>query len=376
MWCTGPAVPGGVIELGLLCPGSTRAQWLPRFQPREGERQVLNRLDYMIRKLAFSVATVIAVLVFNFALFRILPGDPVQMIDNPRMRPEARERIYHTFGLDRPIWLDLRRAWETRSVQAAFDSQFVYYLRNLVRGELGESFAQQRPVSEAIGSRLGPTVLLMFTGEFLGITLGTSLGLIAAWKRRSPVDAIAMLIGLTAFSLPAFWLGIIFLTLARGHLPMHGMTTVGMIYSSGWEEVSDIARHMIMPVGTLAILLFGAYLLVVRNTTLEVLAEDYILTAKAKGLVPIRILRDHALKNASLPLVTIVAMDLGYALGGAIQIETIFSWPGVGRLMFESIGARDYPVLQGVFLILALGVVSANFLADLTYALLDPRVKA
>jgi peptide/nickel transport system permease protein len=337
---------------------------------------VLHRIDFIIRKLAFSMLTLIAVLVFNFALFRIVPGDPVQMLESPRMRPEARERIRHAFGLDKPIWLDLQVAREKGSVLAVFDSQFFYYVMNLVRGEMGESFVQQQPVSEVIYNRLGPTILLVFSGQFLGIIFGTTIGLVAAWKKRSLVDAIAMFVGLTTFSLPPFWLGIIFLTLARGHLPMRGITTAGTIYANNWEKIYDIARHLVLPAGTLAILLFGAYMLVVRNTTLEVLAEDYILTAKAKGLSTIQVLRDHALKNASLPLVTIIAMDLGYALGGTIQIETIFSWPGLGRLMFDSIGQRDYPVLQGVFLMLAVGVIGANFLADLTYVLLDPRVKA
>jgi peptide/nickel transport system permease protein len=337
---------------------------------------VQRRIDFIFRKLAFSAVTLVAVLFFNFALFRIVPGDPVQMFENPRMRPEARERIQHEFGLDKPVWINIQEASETRDVMAIFDSQFAHYVESLARGELGESFAQQLPVLEVIRSRIGPTVLLMITGEFSGIIFGTLLGLIAAWKRRSPVDAIAMSIGLTTFSLPAFWLGIIFLTLARGHLPMQGIATPGIAYASSWEKVYDVARHLILPAGTLAILLFGAYMLMVRNATLEVLAEDYILTAKAKGLGAIRILRDHALKNAALPLVTIIALDLGYALGGTIQIETIFSWPGVGRLMFDSIGLRDYPVLQGVFLVLAVGVIGANFLADLTYTLLDPRVKA
>ena len=334
------------------------------------------RIDFILRRLAFSLITLIAVLVFNFALFRIVPGDPVQMVESPRMRPEARERIRQLFGLDKPIWLDIEAARKTGDVRAVFDSQFVYYVRNLMRGELGESFIQQVPVSELIVNRIGPTILLILTGQFTGIVFGTILGLVAAWKRQTAVDAFAMLFGLTTFSLPAFWLGIIFLTLARGHLPMRGITTPGVIYASAWEKVGDIANHLVLPAGTLAILLFGGYMLVVRNTTLEVLAEDYILTAKAKGLSALRVLRDHALKNASLPLVTIVAMNLGYALGGTIQIETIFSWPGVGRLMFDSIGQRDYPVLQGVFLLLAVGVIGANFLADLAYAFLDPRVKA
>jgi peptide/nickel transport system permease protein len=337
---------------------------------------VQGRLDFIIRKLGFSVLTLIAVLIFNFFLFRIVPGDPVQMIVSPRMRPETRERIRHEFGLDKPIWFNFEGARASGSVRSVFDSQFFYYVRNLTKGELGESFRQRRPVAELIGNRLGPTVLLIATGEIAGIVFGSILGLIAAWKKKSAIDTATMFVGLTAWALPAFWLGIILLIMARGHLPMGGLMTPGTIYSSNWEKYQDIGRHLVLPAATLALLLFGAYMLIVRNTTLEVLAEDYILTAKAKGLSPLRVLRDHALKNASLPLVTIIAMDLGYALGGMIQIETIFSWPGVGRLMFDSIGQRDYPVLQGVFLILAVGVISANFLADLTYVILDPRVKA
>lgn len=334
------------------------------------------RLDFIVRKLAFSVLTLIAVLIFNFFLFRIVPGDPVQMISSPRMRPETRDRIRQQFGLDKPIWFNMEGARQSGALRDVFDSQFFYYVRNLSRGELGESFRQRRPVAELVGNRLGPTVLLIATGEIIGILFGTLLGLIAAWKKRSLIDASAMFVGLSAWALPAFWLGIILLILARGHLPMGGLMTPGSVYTSTWDQVGDIARHLVLPATTLALLLFGAYMLVVRNTTLEVLAEDYILTAKAKGLSSIGVLRDHALKNASLPLVTIIALDLGYALGGTIQIETIFSWPGIGRLMFDSIGQRDYPVLQGVFLVLAVGVIGANFLADLTYVILDPRVKA
>jgi peptide/nickel transport system permease protein len=152
--------------------------------------------------------------------------------------------------------------------------------------------------------------------------------------------------------------------------------TIGETFASPIERWFDIARHLALPAFTLGILLFGSYVLVTRNSSLEVLAEDYVLTAKAKGLSDIQILWRHAIKNAALPLVTIIALDLGYALGGAIQIETIFSWPGIGRLMFDSITQRDYPVLQGVFLLLAVGVIVANVLADMTYGFLDPRVKS
>ena len=166
------------------------------------------------------------------------------------------------------------------------------------------------------------------------------------------------------------------LVISKGFLPSGGFSTPGLIYENKLQEWLDIGRHLILPASTLALLLLGAYTLVARNSSLEILSEDHILTAKAKGLAPLKILRRHTLKNASLPLVTVIALDLGFALGGTIQIETIFSWPGIGRLMFDSIATRDFPVLQGTFLVLAVSVIFANFLADLTYVYLDPRVKA
>lgn len=336
----------------------------------------MHRFDYFVRKAAFVVVTLLAVLSFNFYLFRIVPGDPVSMIVSPRMRPETRDRIRAQYGLDKPIWLNTEAARETGEIGALFDSQFFHYLKNLSQGNLGVSFRQKKPVSELIGERLGPTLLLMFTGEIAGILIGTVLGVIAAWKARSKIDAASLVVGLTAFALPAFWLGIVLLILARGVLPAGGYVTIGATFDSTLDRWLDIAKHLVLPATTLALLLFGAYMLVVRNSTLEVLAEDYILTAKAKGLSQMGILRSHALKNAALPLVTIIALDLGIALAGMIQIETIFSWPGLGRLMFDAIAQRDYPVLQGVFLLLAVGVILANFIADLTYVYLDPRVKA
>lgn len=336
----------------------------------------MQRIDYILRKAAFSLITLVAVLTFNFLLFRIVPGDPVAMIVSPRMKPETRELIRQQYGLDKPLWFNFEEARETGDWGDAFDSQFFRYVSNLAQGNLGESFRQKRPVSELIGGRLGPTVLLILAGEVVGIFIGTVMGIIAAWKARSKIDGLALVVGLTAWALPPFWLGIVLLILARGVLPAGGFETVGATFDSTLAQWLDIARHLVLPASTMALLLFGAYMLVVRNSSLEVLAEDYILTAKAKGLSSVKVLWAHALKNASLPLVTLIAMDLGYALGGSIQIETIFSWPGLGQLMFQAISQRDYPVLQGVFLLLAVGVIGANFLADLTYVMLDPRVKA
>ena len=334
------------------------------------------RIDYVIRKAAFSLITLAAVLIFNFALFRIVPGDPVAMIVSPRMRPETRELIREQYGLDKPVWLNVEAAQEMGNLGAVFDSQFFYYVRNLTRGNLGVSFRQKKPVAELIAARLGPTVLLILAGQITAIVFGTLFGVVAAWKAKSKIDVITLLVGLTVGSLPSFWLGIILLTIARGYFPAGGYVTLGETFASLLERWLDIAHHLVLPAFTLALLLFGSYVLVVRNSSLEVLAEDYILTAKAKGLSEARVLWSHALKNASLPLATVIALNLGYSLGGSIEIETIFSWPGIGRLMFDSIAQRDYPVLQGVFLLLAVSVIGANFLADLTYLFLDPRVKA
>lgn len=335
----------------------------------------MKTFENISRRLLFSLITLIVVLIFNFFLFRIVPGDPVSMIASPRMKSETREKIREQYGLDKPIWINLSAVREEGSFSAIFDTQFFYYLNNLVHGELGQSFRQKSDVAELIGERLGPTILLIMTGELMGILFGTLLGVIAAWKARSKIDAGALFFGLVAWSMPAFWLGIILLTFTRGYLPSGGYITIGATYANTLERWLDIARHLALPAFTMAILLFGAYVLVMRNSTLEVLSEDYMLTAKAKGLSSFGALWKHAFKNASLPLVTIIAMELGAALGGAIQIETIFSWPGVGRLMFEAINQRDYPVLQGVFLLLAISMIAANFLADLTYMFLDPRVK-
>jgi peptide/nickel transport system permease protein len=334
------------------------------------------RIDYVIRKVVFSILTLIVVLTFNFFLFRIVPGDPVSLIINPRMRAETRERIRSEYGLDKPIWLNIEAFRETGDLNSAFDSQFAHYIRNLSQGNLGESFRLKKPVADLIAARLVPTVQLIIAAELIGIVIGAILGTVAAWKVRSKIDAVTLVAGLTAWSLPPFWLGIMLLILSRGYLPTGGYVTLGITFSNSIDRWLDIAQHLVLPASTLALLLSGAYMLVVRNSSLEVLAEDYILTAKAKGLSEWGVLFKHAMKNAALPLVTVVAMDLGMALGGTIQIETIFSWPGIGRLMFEAITQRDYPVLQGVFLLLAVSVIGANFLADLTYMVLDPRVKA
>jgi peptide/nickel transport system permease protein len=291
------------------------------------------------------------------------------------MTREAQERIRTTFGLDKPIWFDGERLREG-DVLGAFDSQFTVYLRNLLRGDFGVSFASRRDVSDMLSERIWRTVVLVLGGNIIAIVLGMALGLIAAWRRGTRLDAGILLWALFSWALPTFFLGIILLILFRGHLPVGGMVTPGLKPEDGLTYWLDVGKHLILPTITMAIVYTGEYILIMRSGVMEVLAEDYILTAKAKGLSTFRTLRDHALKNAMLPMVTMIALTFGYTVGGAIQVETVFSWPGIGRLMYEAVQKRDYPVLQGSFLLLAVSVIVANLLAEILYSVLDPRVKA
>jgi len=335
----------------------------------------MERGNFILRKLGFAVLTLAAVMVFNFVLFRILPGDPIKLIiHSPRMTREAQDRIRANFGLDKPVWFDVERLKEG-DVLGAFDSQFTAYVRNLFRGDLGVSFATRKDVSELLKERVWRTVVLVTGGDVIAIIAGMTLGLIAAWKRGTRLDASILLGALFSWALPTFFLGIILLILARGWLPVGGMATPGLKPEDGLEYWLDVGKHLILPTITMAIVFTGEYILIMRSGVMEVLTQDYILTAKAKGLSTFRVLRDHALKNAMLPMVTMIALTFGYTVGGAIQVETVFSWPGLGRLMYEAVQKRDYPVLQGTFLLLAVSVIIANLLAEILYSVLDPRVK-
>jgi ABC-type dipeptide/oligopeptide/nickel transport system permease subunit len=290
------------------------------------------------------------------------------------MKPKTAQKIREQFGLDKPIWFDTEKLLDGDFAEG-LDSQFTAYIRNLSRGNLGVSFANRLDVSEILIDRVWKTVLLLFTGEIVAILLGSVLGIIASWRRGSKLDLGILVWGLFTWSIPTFFFGIILVILARGHLPTGMMVTVGLKPEDGWIYWKDVGRHLVLPTITLGIGFTSSYMMVMRSSIVEVLSEDYILTAKAKGLNNFQILRDHALKNAMLPMVTLLALSLGYTVGGAIQVETVFSWPGIGRLIFDSVGKQDYPVLQGAFLLLATSVIGANFLADFVYSLLDPRVQ-
>jgi peptide/nickel transport system permease protein len=326
---------------------------------------------YVARKLAWGAATILVVVTINFFLFRVLPGDPAQAGNrDPRLRPEQLEQIRIRRGLDRPLLINTDGG-------DPFDSQFFRYLGLLAQGDLGISFQRREPVADVLGEALINTIWLGIPAQLAAIVLGSILGLVAAWRRGGGTDLGILLFSLFLWSLPAFFLGIVLLfwgSSALG-LPTAGSTTVGARYDSIVDQAGDVVSHMILPVTTYALVLLGGYVLILRSSVQDILNQDYVLLARAKGLSTRRIVTGHVLRNAMLPLVTLIALNLGFAVGGAIQIESVFSWPGVGQLMVTSINFRDYPILQGSFLVLAVSVVVAVTLAELVYGVLDPRVR-
>ncbi len=324
----------------------------------------MNRRDYLIRKLGFSLITILVVLVINFVMFRILPGDPVRAVigRNVRISPEIQQALRVQFGLDKPV----------------FPDQFLDTVGQWARGNLGISWSQRQPVKDILLAKLVNTLILIGLGQIFSIILGVVLGLLAGWKRKTPIDVGALTFSLIAWATPTFWLGIILLAAGSTWLglPTGGIVSPDNVSQPLYTVIPDVAHHLILPTLTLTILYLGEYMLIMRSSILEVLSEDYILTAKAKGMSHWQVLMRHALKNAMLPIVTLIALNLGFTVSGAIYIESVFSYDGLGKLFQDALTRQDYPLLQGAFLLLAVSVILANMLADILYSSLDPRVKA
>jgi len=315
-----------------------------------------------ITKTLMSLATLFAVLVINFYLFHIMPGDPVRMlIRDPRGSPEAIRRLEEQFGLNKPL----------------FD-QFYLFLMELFKGNLGLSFAYRQPVMQVIVSRMPNTILLIGFSFIISTIIGILIGAIAGWKRGSKTDSAIFSFSLVSSWLPTFWVGTMLL-LVFGFwcraFPIGGIITPAKTFASPLDYWMDILWHMTLPTISLFFWYIGEYVLLMRSSMLDVLTEDYIVTAKAKGLGEFTILRDHAIRNALLPVMTLTMLNLGYIVAGAIQTEIVFGWPGLGKLIWDSLSMRDYPLLQGAFIIISISVVLANYLADVLYGFLDPRVE-
>ncbi len=317
--------------------------------------------SFILRKFFTLVLTLFIITLVNFVLFRLLPGDPIMLLfRDPRLTPEQIDYLYHKFGLDKPLW-----------------EQFFIYLWNLLRGEWGISFAYKKPIMEILIPRITNSLILVIPATVLSILLGVVTGVVAAWKRGGLTDALVSFVSLGLYSLPTFWLGgiFIFLSINYWRLPVGGMLNYGVDHSNPLAYLGDLFTHITLPLATLTLVSYGSFTLTVRGALLDVLSEDYIRTAVAKGLSSWRVLSRHALPNAMLPTVSLTAVSLGTAVTGSVLTETVFNWPGVGRLIFDAISNRDYPLLQAGFLVITISVLLANFLADIVYGLLDPRVK-
>lgn len=325
---------------------------------------------YLVGKVGWALLTIFVVVTFNFVLFRVLPGDPAKAgLRDRRLNPASIEALRERFGLDKPAFLNFEDG-------NPFDSQYFAYLGALAQGDLGTSYNYKRPVIDLLGTSLVNTLWLILPAQVLSIVIGIFLGLVAAWRRGTALDVSALTFSLFMWSLPTFFLAILLLVVGANYLglPAGGSGTIGAVYASWWDSTMDLVRHLAMPTLAFTLVLLGEYMLIMRSSVLDVLSEDYILTAKAKGLSTFRIIRDHALRNAMLPMVTLIAINLAFTVSGAIQVEEVFSYPGLGFRTVEAISTRDYPVLQGAFLLIAVAVVVANLAADLLYGWLDPRV--
>lgn len=316
-------------------------------------------LRFLLRRAGRGVLTILVSVTLVFFIVRAMPSDPVSLMISPQMTPETQQALTQAYGLDKPIGV-----------------QYVLYMRELLRGNLGTSFARRVPVTEYLAERLPWTLLLLLAVMLIVILVGISVGLFAAAHKGKLADRLINIVVTMGISIFIPFMAFLLLYIFSFKLkisPTGGAYTppkgVGMAY------YLDVARHLILPAVALSITNLANAVLYTRNSMIDVLREDYIRTAYSKGNSNGRVLRVHALKNALIPTVTIIGMQIGLMVGGATVTETVFSWPGIGRLVYDSVNALDYPVLQGAFLLMAVAVVVMSFITDLVVAWLDPRIK-
>jgi peptide/nickel transport system permease protein len=317
---------------------------------------------YITRKLLQAIVTVAAIILLNFILFRTMPGSPERATRNPHLTAEVIAANRARWGLDKPLIPD----------------QLVRYVQETLSGDLGYSIKYRgQPVMDVVLGAMWPTLLLIGLGEAVAIIFGLALGARSGWRRGGIVDRVGNGLSLIFYSMPYFVIGMpLIIIFAAG---LHWFPTSGMVTPGGDKDllaaIIDLGRHLVLPLTAVSLGLIGAYSILMRASIIETRAEDYITTARAKGLRDGRILRSHAFPNALLPMVTLIAINLGYVVAGAITAEIVFNWPGLGTLTVQALDARDYPLLQALFLFVAVSVVFANFAADLIYGYLDPRVR-
>jgi peptide/nickel transport system permease protein len=316
---------------------------------------------YVVLKVLGAFATLAFVLVFNFFLFRVVEGDPVATLFRGRnVTLEQREQLRKEFGLD--------------GSQA---EQFARYVQQTLQLNLGRSYTSNRPVADEIWDRAPATIALVGVSTFLSMAFGLVFGIVAAWRRGTWKDTTLTSTSMVTWSMPDFWLGMLllgWLAFGLGLFPTGGITDPSSD-ATGIGKLLDEAWHMTLPCLTLTLAYLGEYALVMRSSVLDTMREDYLTLARAKGLRDVEVRNRHAVRNALLPSTTLIAINFGFVLSGAIAVETVFSWPGLGLLTYDALRGPDLPLLQGLFLFFSASVILFNLVAELLYPLLDPRVR-
>lgn len=318
---------------------------------------------YIARKLLYVFVTLMVVIAFNFFLFRIMPGDPARVLVPKGASPEVVQYIREKYHLNDPL-----------------SEQFYYYMKQVFTLDFGKSFSAMKGavITDFLGDKIFNTVLLVGAGTFLSIVMGIAIGKYAAWRRGKPADALSMSFALVFYSMPTFLFALIMLMIFGGWLgwfPLQGAVSENYARMNIIDKIGDRIYHLFLPVIAFTLEIMADFALIMRNSLTDVLTEDYITTARAKGVSNKSLLNDHAMPNAMLPVVTVIAISIGWVLGGAIMVEIVFSYDGLGKLTWDAVYYLDYPLLQCLFLIMAIAVLAANFVADIVYTYLDPRVK-
>lgn len=324
----------------------------------------MRNMRWMVVRKAFnSFITILMVVIMNFFLFRVIPGDPLMNLrGNTRVSEEYKEEFIKEFGLDQPIYV-----------------QFVKYIENVFTFDFGNAITQPlTPAMDIILGNLQWTLILTGTSSLFMIVIGMSLGVLSAWKRGSPIDTGTMAFSLFFYAMPTFWFAMMLIIVFATGLdwfPAGKALEPGTTLEWSWVSIKDMLWRLVLPATSLTVGSIAAFSVIMRGALMDVMTEEYITTARAKGLKESRVLKDHAVPNAMLPMVALIAIDLAFVVGGAFQTEVVFDYPGVGWLTVMATEQKDYPLLEGCFFLIALVVVIANFFADILLIYMDPRVK-
>jgi len=319
-------------------------------------------VKFIVRRLLYTCFLFFFVVTFNFILFRLMPGDPLAMVSRElKASPESRASIMQLYGLDKPI-----------------EVQYLNYIKSMLTFDFGMSFNYRMPVKDVLFPKIKASLILAVWSLPFGIIIGIVMGIVASAFRGKKTDTVITTTSMLIYALPSFWLGMILLSLFAVKLklvPVNGMITPGMNYGTYFSYLADLARHIVIPMLSYSLAIFGSYFLIMRSSMIDVFSEDFVLTARAKGLSRRKVITRHVVPNALLPITTIVVTSIALMFTGAFSIEILFSWPGVGRLMVEAVTRQDYPVMQAINYLIAIVVVGANFVVDILYSYLDPRVR-